>query len=89
MNKKVEKSYKNIKSFSDLGVSKRNYAFTLSSGIGTMSGFFDTEEKEPNIDPIKQKDILVSAIPKHIVRYALSQNPFYYFDHFKTVFPFD
>jgi len=87
LNKKVEKSYKNIKSFSDLGVSKRNYAFTLSSGIGTMSGFFDTEEKEPNIDPIKQKDILVSAIPKHIVRYALSQNPFYYFDHLKRYFP--
>ncbi|MDB4181030.1 DEAD/DEAH box helicase family protein, partial [Flavobacteriaceae bacterium] len=87
LNKKVEKSYKNIKSFSDLGVSKRNYAFTLSSGIGTMSGFFDSEEKEPNIDPIKQKDILVSAIPKHIVRYALSQNPFYYFDHLKQYFP--
>ena len=87
LNKKVEKSYKNIKSFSDLGVSKRNYAFTLSSGIGTMSGFFDTEEKEPNIDPIKQKDILVSAIPKHIVRYALSQNPFYYFNHLKRYFP--
>ena len=87
LNKKVEKSYKNIKSFSDLGVSKRNYAFTLSSGIGTMSGFFDTDQKEPNIDPIKQKDILVSAIPKHIVRYALSQNPFYYFDHLKQYFP--
>ena len=87
LNKKVEKSYKNIKSFSDLGVSKRNYAFTLSSGIGTMSGFFDTDQKEPNIDPIKQKDILVSAIPKHIVRYALSQNPFYYFDHLKRYFP--
>jgi len=87
LNKKVEKSYKNIKSFSDLGVSKRNYAFTLSSGIGTMSSFFDTDEKEPNIDPVKQKDILVSAIPKHIVRYALSQTPFYYFDHLKRYFP--
>jgi type III restriction enzyme len=87
LNKKVEKSYKNIKSFSELGVSKRNYAFTLSSGIGIMSGFFDTEEKESNIDLIKQKDVLVSTIPNHIVRYALSQNPFYYFDHLERFFP--
>jgi len=87
LNKKVEKSYKNIKSFSELGVSKRNYAFTLSSGIGIMSGFFDIEEKESNIDLIKQKDVLVSTIPNHIVRYALSQNPFYYFDHLERFFP--
>jgi len=86
-NKKVPKSYNNVKSFSDLGVSKRNFAFTLSSGIGIMSVAFEKEEKEVKTDKIEQKDIKVSTIPKHITRYALAQNPFYYFSNIIRYFP--
>jgi len=86
-NKKVEKSYNNVKSFTDLGVSKRNFAFTLSSGIGQMSGVFGKEEKESKTVKVEQKDIPVSEIPKHIVRYALAQNPFFYFDSLERYFP--
>jgi len=86
-NKKVPKSYDNVKSFSDLGVSKRNFDFTLSSGIGVMSVVFEKEEKETKTEKIEQKDIAISAIPKHITRYALSQNPFYYFANIIRYFP--
>lgn len=86
-NKKVEKSYDNVKSFSDLGVSKRNIVFTLSSGIGIMSGVFVKEEKEVKTEKVEQKDIKVCDIPNHILRYALSQNPFYYFDSLERYFP--
>lgn len=86
-NKRVEKSYNNVKSFLDLGVSKRNIYFTLSSGIGIMSGVFGKEEKEVKSEKIEQKDIKLSVIPKHIIRYALSQNPFYYFDNLERYFP--
>ena len=86
-NKKVEKSYNNVKSFADLGVSKRNFDFTLSSGIGQMSGVFVIEDKEPKTEKIEQKDIAVSVIPKHIIRYALAQNPFFYFDSLERYFP--
>lgn len=86
-NKKVEKSYNNVKSFTDLGVSKRNFAFTLSSGIGQMSGVFGKEEKEGKTEKVEQKDIPVSEIPKHITRYALAQNPFFYFDSLERYFP--
>ena len=85
-NKKVEKSYENVKSFADLGVSKRNFTHTLSSGIGRMSGVFNTEE-EITTEKIDSKDIKLSAIPKHIIRYALSQNPFFYFDSLERYFP--
>lgn len=85
-NKKVEKSYDNVKSFADLCVSKRNYTHTLSSGIGRMSGVFNTEE-ETTTEKIDSKDIKISAIPKHIIRYALSQNPFFYFDSLERYFP--
>jgi len=86
-NKKVEKSYDNVKSFSDLGVSKRNIEFTLSSGIGIMSGVFGKEEKETKTEKTVQKDIEVSNISKHILRYAISQNPFYYFESLERYFP--
>ena len=86
-NKKVEKSYNNVKSFSDLGVSKRNFSFTLSSGIGQMSGVFAKDEKEIKTEKIEQKDIELFKIPKHIIRYALAQNPFYYFNSLERYFP--
>ena len=85
-NKKVEKSYNNIKSFADLGVRKRNISFTLSSGIGVKTGVFG-KEKETKTEKVEQKDIKVSAIPKHIIRYALTQNPFYYFNSLERYFP--
>jgi type III restriction enzyme len=85
-NKKVEKSYNNVKSFADLGVLKRNFAYTLSSGIGRMSVVFNIEE-ETTTDKIESKDIKLSIIPKHIIRYALSQNPFFYYDSLERYFP--
>lgn len=85
-NKKNEKSYNNVKSFTDFGVSKRNFAYTLSSGIGRMSGVFSTEE-ETTTEKIESKDIKLLSIPKHIVRFALAQNPFFYFDSLQRYFP--
>lgn len=85
-NKKIEKSYGNVKSFADFGVSKTNFAFTLSSGVGRISGAFNSEEENLNTQNIS-RDIKLSAIPKHIVRYALSQNPFFLFDSLQRYFP--
>ncbi|POY38272.1 type III deoxyribonuclease [Flavobacterium alvei] len=85
-NKRVEKSYDNVKSFADFGVSRKNFVFTLSSGIGKMSGVFRVEE-ETIVDKIESRDIKLSIIPKHIIRYALAQNPFFYFDSLERYFP--
>lgn len=86
-NKKVEKSYDNVKSFADFGVAKRNFSYTLSSGVGKMSGMFTKEEEIVDAGKASQKDISVSVIPIHIIRYGLSQNPFYYFDSLERYFP--
>ena len=87
-NKKVEKSYDNVKSFSDLGVSKRNIAFTLSSGMGKKSSvFFEMENPKSNDEVIKERDVKISDISKHIIRFALTQNPFYYFENLERYFP--
>ena len=85
-NKRIKKSYNNIKSFSDLGIKKRNFSFTLTSGTGQMTTVFKDDEKVVTAK-IEQKDILVTEIPKHIIRFALSQNPFYYFNNLNRFFP--
>ena len=87
-NKKIPKSFDNIKSFADLGVKKTNYRHTLSSGVGRMSSaFFEIENPPSNDEPIKTKDVKLTEIPKNTIRFALSQNPFFYFDSVSHYFP--
>lgn len=87
-NKKVPKSFDNIKSFADLGVKKTNYRHTLSSGVGRMSSaFFEMELTLSNDELIKTKDVKLTEIPKNTIRFALSQNPFFYFDSLSHYFP--
>jgi len=87
-NKKIPKSFEKIKSFTDLGVKKTNYRYTLSSGVGRMSSAFtELETNESNNEAIKTKDVKLTEIPKNIIRFALSQNPFFYFDNLSRYFP--
>jgi type III restriction enzyme len=87
-NKKVAKSFKDVKSFSDLGVKKTNYRHTLSSGIGKMTGAFsELESTVSNEELIKETDVPLPKIEKHIIRFALTQNPFYYFAHISHYIP--
>lgn len=86
-NKRVEKSYDNVKSFADLGISKQNYTFKLSSGFGQKSGIFGAIESETKTEKTIQKDIAVASMPKHVIRYALTQNAFFYFDRLIHYFP--
>lgn len=87
-NKKVPKSFDNIKSFADLGVKKTNYRHTLSSGVGRMSSaFFELEPTQSNDEVTKTKDVKLTEIPKNIIRFALSKYPFFYFDSLSRYFP--
>ncbi len=85
-NKKIPKSFDNIKSFTDLGVKKTNYRHTLSSGVGRMSVAF-AEAETSETEAIKTKDVKLTDIPKNTIRFALSQNPFFYFDSLSHYFP--
>lgn len=86
-NKKVEKNYNNVQSFTDLGVNKRNISYPLSSGMGSTIGVFTNQENNSSTKTVKQKDILLKNIPQHIIRFALSQNPFFYFSSLARYFP--
>jgi type III restriction enzyme len=85
-NKKIPKSFDNIKSFTDLGVKQTNYRHILSSGVGRISGAF-AEAETSETEAIKTKDVKLTEIPKNTIRFALSQNPFFYFDSLSHYFP--
>ncbi|NJW53563.1 DEAD/DEAH box helicase family protein [Salinimicrobium oceani] len=88
-NKKVPRSFNNVKSFADLGVAKQNHRHTLSSGVGDMSrGFGDSNDSSSSLETsIRPIDVKLADIPKHVIRYALSQFPFFHFDHLTRKFP--
>lgn len=87
-NKKLPKNFDNIKSFADLGVVKTNYRHQLSSGGGRVSNvFFELESPVSFDEVVKSRDVKLQNMEKHVIRYALSQNPFYYFDNLSHYFP--
>lgn len=87
-NKRLPRSFDKVKSFDDLGVVKTNYRHQLSSGGGRVSNvFFEWESPASFDEMIKTKDIKLADIQKHVVRYALSRNPFYYFNNLIHYFP--
>ena len=51
-----------------------------------MSGAF-TEAETSETEAIKTKDVKLTEIPKNTIRFALSQNPFFYFDSLSHYFP--
>lgn len=85
-NKKVATSNGNIKKFTDLVVAKQNYIHTLSSGRGKSSVVFNVEE-DVVTENIVNIDINLLDIPKHIIRFALSENPYFDFNKIVKFFP--
>lgn len=85
-NKKVPKSYSYVKSFEDLGVSKKNSEYTVLSGSGSDMAVF---EENIDVTPVKmkRKDISVADIAKHIIRNALARNPYFTFETLSNAFP--
>jgi len=86
-NKPIKRSYNNVKSFIELGVSKKGYKHVLSSGFGKVSSAFFELEQQYEAEAQFPRLIKISDIPVNIIRYALSQNPFYYFNNLEKFFP--
>lgn len=87
-NKKIERSYDNIRSFEDLGVKRRNYKHVLSSGYGQISLALEKDGENSSTSSTKtQVDISVGSIPINVIRYTLSQNTFFYFSSLNQYFP--
>ncbi len=77
-NKKVPKNFDNI-----------NYRHILSSGGGRISKAIGTELENPLLENeiLKSKDIKLTEIPRNTIRFALSLNPFFYYENLSHYFP--
>ena len=85
-NKKIKKKYTKVDSIADFGVKKRNFSYVLTSGEGKLTTVFNSND-ETLVEKTERKNIAISKIPQHIIRYAISQNPFFYFNNIERYFP--
>ena len=86
LNEKVKKSYEHVKSFKDLGVTKKNFLHVISGGQGSTESLLD-EEKKHKAKKGKLKDIKLSDIPVHIIKNALAKKDFFNFKNIRKFFP--
>ena len=92
-NLKVEKDHSNVKSLNDLKVRKTDIEFVLSSGKGLVQNVWDEDgdasatQNLASLQLNERKRVAVNEMPFHIVRYALSTNPFFYFDNLTRFCP--
>lgn len=84
-NKRRKKSHENVTSIKDLKVSKTNIEFTLSSSKGVVYNVWSDKVKDLVLS--ERRDVSVLNIPKNVIRYALSLNPFFYYDNLVTYCP--
>ncbi len=87
INERIENKNESVRSFADIGVSSKNYHHSLPTGRGVVEAALDDNVDVQQIIEAGQKNIPVSDIPFHIVRAAVTRNPFFAFKSLKTYFP--
>jgi len=87
INERVKNNYKYVNSFDDLGVKKKNYVYSVSSGYGTTSSLLSEKNNTDSVKQSSQKDVKVKDIPIHIVLNAVYKNPFFTFKSLRRYFP--
>lgn len=86
-NLKVAKDHSGVKALSDLKVRKTNIEYTLSSGKGLVQNFWEDAENDVSVRLNDRKSIRISEIPYNIVHFALTTNPFFYFNNITKFCP--
>ena len=87
INERVENKNESVRSFADMGVSSKNYNYSLATGRGVTEAVLDDSADVQQIIEAGRRDIPVGDIPRHIVRTAVARNPFFAFKSLKTYFP--
>jgi len=87
LNERIKNDYSNVRSFSDLGFTKKDFPYLLRSYRGKVTNAL-TDDKYDNLNIRKvTKTIRIKDIDRHIVMNALSSKEFFKFDNIKIYFP--
>jgi type III restriction enzyme len=88
LNERVINDYEHVISFSDMGITKKNYEHKLASGRGMtdtlLTGGGEDKEK---VAESGRKDIKIKEITKHIIHNAIAKLPFFTFKSIHRYFP--
>jgi type III restriction enzyme len=87
LNERVRNNYQYVKSFSDIGVTKRNYEHTLTSGHGLSDALLAGNGNIATVAESGRKDIKVKDISRHIVCNAIAKHSFFTFKAVNKYFP--
>lgn len=87
LNERFVNNYEYVRSFSDMGITKKNFQHTIASGRGMTDALLTGNGNGGKVAETGRKDIKVNQMPKHIVRNAVAQCPFFTFQNIQKYFP--
>ena len=87
LNDRVLNQYEHSHSFSDMGVSSKNYVHPLETGRGATEAILADNGDNAPLAALDRRDVPVRSIPAHIVKNALARNAFFTFSSLNTFFP--
>ena len=87
INERVKNRNESVRSFADIGVSSKNYQYSLATGKGASEAVLDGNSDVTLITEAHRREMPIQKIPFHIVRTAIARNPFFAFKSLKTYFP--
>ena len=77
INKKVKTSYQNNKSFADMGVSFKNYTYSISTGKGSKQALLQKNGEKQILPEEQMQDMNLKDMPYHIIQNAIAKNTFF------------
>lgn len=87
LNDRQPKDYQRVKSFSDLGVKKRNYTHIIATGHGGATVALENGKKGAVVKDETRQDMKMRDIERNVVQSALARDPFFAFASLKRYFP--
>ena len=87
LNDRQTKDYRYVHSFSNLGVTRRNYSHRIVTGQGGAHAVFETDAQTPVVHDENRRDVKIANLGRNIVQAAIARNPFFTFASLKRYFP--
>jgi len=87
LNERIINNYKYVQSFSDMGITKKNYQYTVASGRGMTDALLTGNGNVGKVAETGRKDIKIKEMPKHIIKNAVARCPFFNFQNLQKYFP--
>ena len=87
LNDRLPKDYRHVNSFSDMGVTRRNYVHRIATGQGDAQAVFETDGQASVVHDENRRDVKIRNLGRNIVQAAIARNPFFALASLKRYFP--